>query len=254
MISIIDSHCHLQDDAFSEDREDVWQRAQNQGIGCIVPGYTMTSSWDAVNFARSHDEAWALVGVHPHDAKDVRDEDYETLKDWARQSKVIGIGEVGLDYHYNHSEPFIQKEVFQRQLKLAVELGLPVSVHSRDAEEDTLQIIDGVPGAHGVLHCFTGSLPFALALIDRDWFISFSGAITFKSAHELRKIVQEVPLDHMLIETDSPYLSPVPWRGQRNEPLRVVRVAEIVAAQKNISTKEVFSVTMSNVQKIFSMS
>ena len=246
-----DSHCHLQDPAFDEDREAVYSRAFSQSLGLLVPGYDMKSSAQAVLLADSHEALWALAGVHPHDAKTFSNADQQQLKNWARQEGVVGIGEIGLDYHYMNSPKEIQKEVFQAQAKLARELDLPVSVHSREAEDDTWAILRELPGIRGVLHCFTGSKEFAEKLLDLAFYLSFAGPVSFTNAHELRVIVAWAPMDRILIETDSPYLSPVPWRGQRNEPLRVVRVAEVVAAQKNFSTKQVFDDTTSNIKHVF---
>lgn len=253
-LKLIDSHCHLQDEDFRDDRETVYANTVSEHIGMIIPGYTVESSQKAVEFCRTHEHTWALVGVHPHDAKTWREEDRASLEEWVRTSpRVIGIGEVGLDYHYNHSPQEMQQTVFAEQLRLAKALNVPVSVHTREAENDTLDIIRSLDYRRGVIHCFTGTEEFAHAMLEMGWYISFSGAITFKSAHDLRRVVQSVPLERMLIETDSPYLSPVPWRGKRNEPLRVIRVAEIIAAQKNCSTQQVFEATLSNTSTLFSV-
>ncbi|MCL4351998.1 MAG: TatD family hydrolase [Firmicutes bacterium] len=251
-LQLFDSHCHLQDEAFDEDRETVYQRARAQGIGMMVPGYSMTTSGRAIALANQLPFISALIGVHPHDAKEVVATDLQTLREWSSELKVVGIGEIGLDYHYMNSPMETQRAVFLQQLRLARELGLPVSVHSREAEQDTLDLLDEVPGISGVLHCFTGSWDFAEALLSRGFYISFAGPISFKNAQALREVAARVPTDRLLVETDAPYLSPAPWRGQRNEPLRVIRNAEIIAAQKNCSTKEVFAFTMSNTYNLFS--
>lgn len=256
MLRVIDSHCHLQDHDYDQDRETVYQRTVAEGVGVIVPGYTIESSLDAVKFQESHEGTWALVGVHPHDSRYFDEaDDGRQLQSWVEDHPgVVGIGEIGLDYHYDHSPRDVQRRVFDRQLALARELGVPASVHTREAEEDTLAIIRSIGWDRGVIHCFTGSASFAKAVLDLGWYISFSGAITFKSAHDLRAVVSEIPLERILVETDSPYLSPVPWRGQRNEPLRVVRVAEVVAAQKNCLTQKVFDQTLSNTISLFYVS
>jgi len=251
-LRLIDSHCHLQDDDFLMDYEEVYQKTLKEGVGMIVPGYTMASSEAAVRFVDGRPGTWALVGIHPHDAKDRQESDMDQLRNWVETSpKVVGIGEVGLDYHYNNSPPEIQRELFREQLRLAESLEVPVAVHTREAEEDTWQIVREAGYHRGVIHCFTGTAEFAAKMVELGWYISFSGAITFKSAHALRQVVETVPLERILIETDSPYLSPVPWRGQRNEPLRVIRVAEVVAAQKNCSTQKVFDYTLSNTTILF---
>lgn len=253
---VIDSHCHLQDEDFAPDREAVYQRTLAEGVGMIIPGYTMESSALAVQFQERHEGTWALVGVHPHDSRFFDEaEDGRRLQSWAQSHPgVVGIGEIGLDYHYDHSPRDVQRRVFEQQLALARELRLPASVHTREAEEDTLAIIRSIGWDRGVIHCFTGSASFAEAVLGLGWHISFSGAITFKSAHDLRAVVLQVPMERILVETDAPYLSPVPWRGQRNEPLRVIRVAEVVAAQKNCLTQQVFDQTLSNTRALFSVS
>ena len=174
---VFDSHCHLQDPAFETDREQVYERAHSQNIGLIVPGYSMKTSEAALAFASSHPHTYALVGVHPHDARDVSDDDYQILQQWCTVPKVVGVGEIGLDYHYMNSPQHTQREVFLRQLTLARDLGLPVSVHSREAEEDTLELIGMVPGVIGVLHCFSGSVEFAKELLHKGFYISFAGIL-----------------------------------------------------------------------------
>ncbi|MCL4495427.1 MAG: TatD family hydrolase [Firmicutes bacterium] len=246
-----DSHCHLQDPAFDADREEVYDRAHTQELGILVPGYDMASSDRAVKMAQSHEAVWALVGCHPHEARTFSDTDQEQLRQWANNDWVVGIGEIGLDYHYMNSPMEIQRKVFRDQLELARDMNLPVSVHSREAEDDTWAILREFPGIRGVLHCFTGSREFAEKLLDLGLYLSFAGPVSFKNAHDLRAIVAWAPMDRILVETDSPYLSPVPWRGRRNEPLRVIRVAEVIAAQKNCSTKQVFDDTTSNIIRVF---
>ncbi len=253
-IACFDSHCHLQDPEFDGDRELAYGRARAQNIGMIVPGYTVESSAKAVEFARDHEAVWALVGVHPHDAQTFDGAQRKQIEVLAQDPAVVGIGEIGLDYHYMNSPKEAQTAAFLEQAQLALALGLPISVHSREAEEDTLRILQEVPGIKGVLHCFTGSEEFARALMSLGFYVSFAGPISFKSAHALRDVVAAVPPDRLLIETDSPYLSPTPWRGQRNEPLRVIRVGEVVAAQKNFTTKQVFDITTSNVYRVFNLS
>lgn len=251
MIRGFDSHCHLQDDAFEEDRDAVYAKAREAGLGLIIPGYSRASSEAAVELAHDLEDTFALVGVHPHDAKDFDDQDEALIRTWATNPVVVGIGEIGLDYHYDFSPRAIQRDVFLRQLRLARELELPVSVHSREAEADTLALIDQAMPVRGVLHCFTGSQEFADGVLARGFYISFSGVVTFANAKALRQVVQSVSLERMLIETDSPYLAPVPFRGRRNQPAYVAKVAELIAAQKNCSVKEVFSRTTANTIKAF---
>ena len=252
MKEAFDSHCHLQDAAFDDDREAVYEAAHTHGLGLIVPGYSRSSSAAAVEFSETHPGAWALVGVHPHDASAFSNDDESLLRQWLCRPHVVGMGEIGLDYHYDLSPRDVQREVFQRQLILAREVGAAVAIHSREAEADTLAAIDQVPGIRGVLHCFTGSLAFAEALLARGWMISFSGVVTFASAGALREVVRRVPLERMLVETDAPYLAPVPFRGRRNQPLWVEQVAVAVAEQKKCTEKEVFRQSTENIYQVFS--
>jgi len=251
MIRGFDSHCHLQDEAFDLDRDQVYRDAHEAGLGLIIPGFSRTSSEMGIEVAAAWDDAYALVGVHPHDAQHFDSEDEVLIRRWSEAQEVVGIGEIGLDYHYDFSPREQQRHAFLTQLKLARDLELPVAIHSREAEEDTLELIDRVSRARGVLHCFTGSQAFADALLARGFYLSFSGVVTFANAGALRAVLRTVPLERMLIETDAPYLAPVPHRGQRNQPLWVVEVAELIAIEKSCSVKEVFSHSMANTQKVF---
>lgn len=250
-IRLFDTHCHLQDRAFDRDREEAYSRARQAGVGLILAGWDRESSSHGVAFSQQHRDCWSMVGLHPHDARAWDANWPEQLAQWVRQPKVVGIGEIGLDFHYLHSPKAVQEEVFRAQLHLARQWDLPVSIHSREAEAETLAALDEVPGTLGVLHCFTGGPAFARALLDRGLFISFSGIVSFANATEIRAAVRMVPWDRLLIETDAPYLSPRPWRGQRNEPMRVVRVGEVVAEEKNVAPEEVFRHVMANTLRVF---
>ncbi len=246
-----DSHCHLQDPAFEADREAVYESVHDRGWGLLIPGYSRASSAAGVEFCQTHPGTWALVGVHPHDADAFEDDDEQLIRQWLSRPHVVGVGEIGLDYHYHRSPRDVQRRVFQRQLMLARELGVTVAVHSREAEADTLAEIDQVPGLRGVLHCFTGSLGFAEALLERGWMISFAGVVTFANAGSLREVVRRLPLERMLVETDAPYLAPVPFRGRRNQPLWVEEVVAAVAEQKHCTEKEVFRQCTENTYAAF---
>ncbi|CAB1130129.1 D-amino acyl-tRNA deacylase [Candidatus Hydrogenisulfobacillus filiaventi] len=254
-VQAFDSHCHLQDPAFDPDREEVYQRARAAGLNLVVAGYDLASSEAAVAFAAGHAGVWALVGVHPHEAAQTLAEhpDWEErLAALAGQPRVAGIGEIGLDYHYDHSPREVQRTVFRRQLALAARLGRPVAIHTREAEEDTAAILaEATPPASGVIHCFTGSAGFARLCLDRGFALSFAGVLTFKNAGALREVAAAVPADRLLIETDAPYLSPVPWRGRRNEPVRVLRVAEVLAAVRGQETETVLALTAANTRSVF---
>ncbi|MBX5467087.1 MAG: TatD family hydrolase [Firmicutes bacterium] len=250
-VQLFDSHCHLQDEAFAGDREAVWARARALGVGMVLAAWSEASAQAGVAFAESHADTWALVGIHPHEARQCPPDWGEKVAQWMASPRVVGVGEIGLDFYYRHSPPEDQVAVFQAQLRWARELGRPVSIHSREAEAETVRCLDAVPGVRGVLHCFTGSAEFAEALLARGFYLSFSGIVTFPKAEALRAVLRRVPLDRILVETDAPYLTPTPWRGQRNEPARVVRVAEVVAAEKNCSPEEVFSQVVENTLRVF---
>ena len=233
MTQFIDSHCHIDGPEYDADRDQVIARAREAGVTTMLnvgTGDPHSGAFErAVELANTHDEIYAAVGVHPHDAKLFDDVAEERLRGLVKGSKrVVALGEIGLDYHYDHSPRDVQRTVFQRQLKLARELNLPVIIHSREADEDTISILreelSGYEQA-GVLHCFGGSLQMARAALDLGFYVSFAGNVTFKKAEDLREIARQLPLDRLLVETDCPYLTPVPFRGKRNEPARVVETA-----------------------------
>src|SRR6266446_3095505 len=229
----VDSHCHIDGAEYDADREEVIRRARDAGVTTMLnvgTGDPHSGAFErAVELAEKHTDIYAAVGVHPHDAKLFDDRAERRLLDLANQSRqVIAWGEIGLDYHYDHSPRDVQRKVFERQLRLARLLELPVVIHSREANDDTIAILrDELAGYErgGVLHCFGGSLEMATSAIDLGFFISFAGNLTFKKAEDLRSIAKQLPLDRLLIETDCPYLTPVPFRGKRNEPPRVVETA-----------------------------
>src|SRR5437588_5711425 len=234
----IDSHCHIDGAEYDADREDVIARARDAGVTTMLnvgTGDPQSGRFDrAVELAEKHPEIFCAIGVHPHDAK-LFDEGAEAhLINLAKQgSRVIAWGEIGLDYHYDHSPREIQREVFRRQLLIAIELNFPVVIHSREADDDTITILREELSAcerAGVLHCFGGSFQMAQAAIELGFFISFAGNLTFKKAEDLRDVAYQLPLERLLIETDCPYLTPVPFRGERNEPARVVETARCIAS------------------------
>jgi TatD DNase family protein len=249
---LYDSHCHLQDPAFDGDRDELYRRAAEAGIAVIIPGYTLASSEDAVNLAHRYPGAAAVVGVHPHDAAEaLSDEGRCRLLDLMSDARVVGVGEIGLDYYRDLSPRQVQREAFARQLQWAKEKGLSVSVHSREAEEDTLSILKDVDHHQGVLHCFSGSDAFLEALLDFGFFISIAGPVTFKNGAALREQVKNIPSNRLLVETDAPYMAPHPHRGHKNRPEWVVYTAEMVALQKGEDPKKVFSDLLSNTKRLF---
>jgi TatD DNase family protein len=215
----------------------------------------MSSNHDAVALASLYDDVYATVGMHPHDAKDVGPEELKSLRELTIHPKVIAVGETGLDYYYSHSPHDVQRRVFMDFINLARQAGLPLIVHERDAAQDAAQLLrsEGTGDLRGVIHCFTGNYEAACAYLDLGFYLSFTGIITFKNAEPLRDVVRQVPLKKILIETDSPYLTPVPHRGKRNEPAYVRLVAEAVAIIKSVSLEEVAQITSGNARELFSI-
>jgi TatD DNase family protein len=254
----IDSHAHIEMSDFDADREAVIQRALDAGIEiivCVGDGEVTAGSHAAASrIAEQYPFIYTTVGVHPHEALLLDDKLYEKLTDLSQHPKVIAWGEIGLDYHYDNSPRDVQRDAFRKQLRMARERALPISIHTREAEADTLAILDEEwkgCGLGGVIHCFTGSRSFAEAVIERGLYISFSGVVTFKKAEELRETVRALPLDRILIETDSPFLAPVPYRGRRNEPAYVVETARGLAALRGMSLAEIGKQTSNNFIRLF---
>jgi TatD DNase family protein len=251
---LVDSHAHLDDPRFNEDREAVIQRAWDAGIRKILTignGSGPDQMGCGIPVAEGYDWIYTSVGVHPHDAAKVREEHYTMLEDLAKHPKVVAVGETGLDYYYDTSPRDIQREVFRRQLALARKLDLPVIIHTRDAEQDTEEILRQEAPSRGVLHCFTSSEKLADAALGIGFAISFSGIVTFPSAKALAEIARRIPSDRLLVETDCPYLAPVPHRGKRNEPSFVADTARFVAELRGISADELSTQTSANFDRVF---
>ena len=250
---LVDSHCHLNFPEFKEDIEKVIENAGNSGIKHMLTVNTRLSEITEVQeIAEKHHNIFCSVGVHPHDSKDYNDPNLlENLKVHAKHPKVVALGETGLDYYYNNSDQESQVNCFKMHLKTSAEIDLPVIIHTRDADIDTIICLDEFPNTKGVFHCFSGSSAFAKQGLDRGLYISFSGIITFKNAGELREVVKYVPLERILVETDSPFLAPLPYRGKRNEPAYTRHVAELVADIKDIPFEEVAKTTTQNFFNLF---
>jgi TatD DNase family protein len=273
MTQFIDSHCHIDGPEFDADREDVIARAVDAGVTTMLnvgTGDPHSGAFErALKLSEKHTSIYCAIGVHPHDAKLFDDRAEQHLVELVKgNSRVIAWGEIGLDYHYDHSPRDVQREVFRRQLRLARSLNLPVIIHSREANDDTIQILreeltdTGVlPVSHaqdarptsgaGVLHCFGGTLQMAQDAIELGFYISFAGTLTFKKANDLREIARQLPLERLLVETDCPYLTPVPYRGQRNEPVRVVETAKVLAGIHERSLDEIGRITTGNFTNLF---
>jgi TatD DNase family protein len=252
---LIDTHTHLDDPRFDGDRDAVIERARKAGIEALVTiGCDLATSRSAVALADRHSDVFASIGVHPHEAKHVDDAWYSEFRRLAQHRKVVAYGEIGLDYHYNHSSPQSQRQRFREQIQLARELRLPVIIHTREAQEDTITILKEEKAAEigGVFHCFSGDAWLAKDALDLGFYLSFSGILTFQNAAMLRDIAKQAPLDKLLIETDCPYLTPVPHRGKRNEPAFVPHVArQLAAIRPDVSYEDIEQATSANAKRLF---
>ena len=258
---LIDSHCHIDGDAFDEDRDDVVQRAKDAGVVAMLNVGTGDPHSDdfrkAVAVAEKYENVFASVGVHPHDAKLYDDAAEQHLVELTKSEKVIAWGEIGLDFYYDHSPRDVQQEVFRRQIRKARELDLPIIIHSRDANDETVGILteecadDSFRG--GIMHCFGGTPTMAEALMKLGFLISFAGNVTFKKADGLRDAARVVPLDKLLVETDCPFLTPVPFRGKRNEPAYVEHTARFLAEFYGVEFDELARQTTRNFTKFFGL-
>jgi TatD DNase family protein len=263
-LTLIDTHCHLEMEAFDPDRDEVIRRARNAGIEAMITiGSDLKGNIGGLEISRRYDFIYSAVGFHPHDAKDFTEEIFSQIKTWATPphpppgkggqggSKVVAIGEIGLDYHYDHSRREIQREVFMKQLLLAKETDLPAIIHSREAKKDTVDIIHESGVNNGVFHCFSGDMEMAKEVMRLGFHISIAGPVTFKNASKLREIVKTIPDNYLLIETDSPYLAPEPFRGKRNEPSYVVHTAKAVAELRGVSLDDLSRITTLNAKRLF---
>lgn len=253
MTEYFDSHCHLTDTAFRDDREAVFRRAAEAGVTRLVTiASTLADARDAAGLCQGREGVWSTVGVHPHEAEGARPEDADEIREIvAAHDTIVAVGETGLDFFYDNAPRAQQRASFERHLGVAAELDLPVVVHAREADEDVTAALKAMPaGTRGVLHCFTGGpLAFEQALAS-GWYVSFSGIASFKSFGPV-DLLREVPLDRLLVETDSPYLAPVPLRGRRNEPANVVHVVTAVAAHLGLAAADVARTTTENACRFY---
>lgn len=250
--NMIDTHCHLEMQQFDEDRPAVISRALAAGVECMITiASDLPGCEGAVGLAGKHDAVYASVGLHPHDAKDMSDAAFARIRELAASPKVVAIGEMGLDYHYDHSPRDVQRAVFAQQLAFAHELGLPVIVHSRNAQDDTLRILEESKVRKGVMHCFSGDVAMARHAIALGFHISLAGPVTFKNATSLKEVAKMVPDDLLLIETDAPYLTPEPLRGRRNEPAFVVHTARHLAELRGVTFDDIDRLTTLNAKRLF---
>lgn len=254
-VSLIDSHCHLDMEAYGDDLDAVLERALKQGVtGVITIGIDEPSSRRAIELARRYPMVRATIGVHPHDTASLNNQMLSRLKDLAlaHRDVIVGYGEIGLDYVKLYSEPKLQRRWFRAQLELASELELPVIIHDREAHEDTLRLLrEGGPLKQGgIMHCFSGNLDLAQQVMDLGLLISIPGVVTFKKAPETQEVAAQIPLDSLLVETDGPFLAPMPWRGKRNEPCYALYTAGKIAELRGISIDEVARHTTRNCQRV----
>jgi len=252
---LVDTHCHIQTEEFDEDRNEVLARAREAGVDTLIVvggAGDLTTNDAAVGLAEAHPGLYATVGMHPHDAKDVDAEDMDRLRGLAAHPRVVAIGETGLDFHYEHSPRQVQREMFDRFVGLARETRLPIVVHNRESDREAAETLrNGGGSLEGVIHCFTSDAAAARTFLDLGFYLSFSGIVTFKNAEELRKIARWVPLDRLLIETDAPFLAPVPKRGRRNEPAYVRFVAETLAQVRGAGVDEIAGAVSDNARTLF---
>ena len=253
---LIDSHCHLNYEGLAERQAEVLDNARARGVAGFLNISTRQREWnDVIGVAERNADVWATVGVHPHEADAHPDLGAKALIDAASHSRVIAIGECGLDYYYDKSDRGAQRERFQAHIEAARQTGLPLVVHTREAEEDTADILTSAVGegdVTGVLHCFTGSAELARKGLDLGFYVSLSGIVTFKNAQDLQEIAKWLPADQMLVETDSPFLAPVPYRGQKCEPAFVADTAQFVADLRGERVEQLAEATTANFFKLFS--
>lgn len=251
---LFDTHCHLNVDAFEEDVEETIEHAKELGVSKFaVVGFDTETIKNSLELSQAHPEIYSIIGWHPTEAGSYSPEIQESLIQLLGQDKVVAMGEMGLDYYWNTSPKEVQEKVFRQQIQIAKDLKLPISIHMRDAIEDTYRILkeEDVSSIGGIMHSYSGDVDYMKRFLDLGMHISLSGVVTFKKAVEVHEVAKVVPLDRLLIETDAPYLAPVPYRGKRNEPGYVRYVAERVAELREMDFEELANVTMTNAKRLF---
>ena len=250
---LFDTHAHMDDRAFDADRAQLLSSLPEQGIALLMnPGCSLESSRNVSRLSREYDYIYAAVGSHPDAADEVNEAVLEEYRVLCKQNpKIRAIGEIGLDYHYEDIPRQLQLKAFRAQMALARELGLPAIVHERDAHEDGMKVVDEFPEVTGVFHCYSGSAEMAKELVKRGWYIGFTGVLTFKNARKAVEVAATVPLDRIVLETDCPYMSPEPFRGKRNDPGKLFRMAEKLAQIRGLSLEEIHTVTTENGRRLY---
>lgn len=251
---LFDTHAHLYDEKFQYDRDEMLAHIFQTVEYVVVPGEDIATSAAALALAQAHPQLYCAVGFHPHLAKNMNEEAFAQLETWtATEEKVVAVGEIGLDYYYDNSPREVQREVFARQIRLAKTRRLPVIIHDREAHGDVMAILreERDPSLFGILHCYSGSYEMATELIDMGFYISFAGPVVFPKSTKLKDVAARLPLDKLLIETDSPYLTPPPYRGRRNDPSRVYYVAEELARLHEVPVDDVIRITNANAKAVY---
>lgn len=250
---LFDTHAHMDDRAFDQDRDTLLSELPQKGIGLLMnPGCSLASSRQACALAGQYDYIYAAVGSHPDAAGEVNEDVLEAYRVLCKQNpKVKAIGEIGLDYHYEDIPRQRQLEAFRDQMALARELDLPVIVHEREAHQDGMAVVDEFPQVTGVFHCYSGSLEMAKELIKRGWYIGFTGVLTFKNARKAVEVAREIPLERIVLETDCPYMSPEPFRGRRNDPGKLYRMAQALAQIRDLPAEQVEAITFENGKRLY---
>lgn len=247
-----DTHAHYDDDCFDGDRDELLSAINSRGIDLIVnPGCDITSSQKAVEIAQKYPFIYAGVGFHPHDSKKMTPQSLSELKDLCKNPRVVAIGEIGLDYHYDNSPRKTQRERFREQMELARKVSLPVIIHEREASRDCLEIIRDFKDVPGVFHCYSGSIETAKTIIKQGWYLSFTGVVTYKNAKKSREVIKWMPQDRLMLETDSPYLAPEPVRGRRNSSLNLPYIAEVIGSLIGKTAEEVAELAKENGKRFF---
>ena len=252
---LFDTHAHMDDVAFDGDREELLGSLPEKGV-CLVmnPGCSLASSRNVSELTKKYDYIYGAVGSHPDAADEVDEAVIDEYRKLCKQNdKIKAIGEIGLDYHYEDIPREIQQKAFRAQMELARELGLPVIVHEREAHEDGMKIVDEFPDVKGVFHCYSGSAEMAKELVKRGWYIGFTGVLTFKNARKAVEVAASIPLERIVIETDCPYMAPEPFRGKRNDPGKIYRMAEKLAEIRGVTVEEIQRITTENGKRLYRM-
>ena len=250
---LFDTHAHMDDQSFDADREALLASLPQQGIGLVMnPGCSLEASRNASALSQKYDYIYAAVGSHPDAADEVNEEVLEAYRTLCKQNpKIRAIGEIGLDYHYEDIPREIQQKAFRMQMQLARELALPVIVHEREAHEDGMKIVEEFPEVTGVFHCYSGSAEMAKILVKKGWYIGFTGVLTFKNARKAVEVAASIPLERIVLETDCPYMAPEPFRGRRNDPGKLYRMAEKLAEIRGLTVEEIHAITMENGKRLY---